>query len=88
MVHIASEPEGMTREEALTLWAGARERAVDELAIKAARLSRQGYPDKAAGFRAAARLLRLRALHERAQAAACWADEAIRACAPCRTSPR
>src|SRR3954469_15786020 len=56
--------------EALTLWAAARERAVDELASKAARLSGEGQKGEAAGIRAAARLLRVQALRERAQAAA------------------
>jgi hypothetical protein len=88
MILMRSKPEAMTRRHALALWAAARERAVDELAIKAARLSREGQKDQAAGLRAAARVLRFRAIQERAQAAASWADEAIRACAPCRTSPR
>jgi hypothetical protein len=83
---MASELGAMTRSHALALWAAARDRAVDELAIKAARLSGEGRTDEAAGVRAAARLLRLRAIQERAQATACWADEALRACAPCRTS--
>jgi hypothetical protein len=82
---MASGPGAMTRSHALALWAGARERAVDELASRAARLSREGRTDEAASVRAAARLLRVQAVQERAQAAACWAD-ALRACAPCRTS--
>jgi len=82
MILITSEPEATMRGHALALWAAARERAVDELAIRAARLSGEGRKDEAAGVRAAARVLRLRALHERAQAAACWAEEALRACAP------
>jgi hypothetical protein len=85
MMLMASGPGTMTRSHALALWAAARERAVDELAIKAARLLDDGQKDEAAGLRAAARLLRLRAIQERAQAAACWAD-ALWACAPCRTS--
>ena len=82
MILITSEPEATMRGHALALWAAVRERAVDELAIRAARLSGEGRKDEAAGVRAAARVLRLRALHERAQAAACWAEEALRACAP------
>jgi hypothetical protein len=85
MMLMASEPGVMMRSHALALWAAARERAVDELASRAARLSREGQKDEAAGLRAAARLLRRRAIQERAQAAACWAD-ALWACAPCRTS--
>ncbi len=70
MVDMESRQEATRRAYALTLWAAARERAVDELASKAARLSGQGQKDKAAGIRAAARLLRVQALEERAQAAA------------------
>src|SRR3954470_18333817 len=74
------------RAHALTIWAAARERAVDELSSRAARLAGEGQKDEAAGIRAAARLLRVQAIQERAQAAACWANEVSRACAPCRTS--
>ena len=77
-----SERETTRRAHALTLWAAARERAVDELASRAARLSREGWKDEAAGIRAVARLLRVQAIRERAQAAACWADEVIQACTP------
>ena len=69
---------GMGRAQALTLWAAARDRAVDELSGKALRLSRHGHPSEATRLRAAAHVLRVRALQERAQAAGCWADEAIR----------
>ena len=76
------------RAHALTIWAAARERAVDELSSRAARLAGEGQKDEAAGIRAAARLLRVRAIQERAEAAACWADAVSRACAPGRTSPQ
>ena len=85
MMLMANGPGAMTRSHALALWAAARERAVDELANRAARLSEDGQKDEAAGLRAAARLLHLRAIQERAQAAACWAD-ALWTCAPCRTA--
>jgi hypothetical protein len=64
-----------TRSEALILWAAARERAGDELLSRAAQLWREGLEDEAARLRAAAQLLRQRAREERAQAAACRADE-------------
>jgi hypothetical protein len=54
MILITSEPEATMRGHALALWAAARERAVDELAIRAARLSGEGRKDEAAGVRAAA----------------------------------
>ena len=83
---MAGEPGAITHADALTIWAAARERAVDELASRAARLSGEGRADEAAGIRAAARLLRVQAIQERAQAAACWPSGAVRASAPCRTS--
>ena len=64
-----------TRSEALILWAAARERAGDELLSRAAQLWREGLEDEAARLRAAAHLLCQRAREERAQAAACRADE-------------
>ena len=64
----------MTRADALTIWAAARERAVDELSSRAAQLSWGGQESEAARLRIAARLLRLRVIQERAQAAACRAD--------------
>ena len=68
-----------TRSEALILWAAARERAGDELLSRAAQLWREGRADEAARLRAAAQLLRQRAIAERAQAAACSASETGRA---------
>ena len=64
-----------SRSEALILWAAARERAVDDLSNRAAQLSREGCAEEAARLRAAAHLLCQRAREERAQAAACRADE-------------
>jgi hypothetical protein len=60
----------MTPARALTLWASARERARDDLLAQAVRLSRQGLAHEASQRRAAAYLLQVRALQERAQAAA------------------
>src|SRR5215207_6937396 len=74
MISMASGRETMTRVDALTIWAAARERAVDELSSRAAEMSCVGRENEAAGLRAAARILRLRALQERTQAAACRAD--------------
>ena len=74
MICKASGREAMTRADALTIWAAARERAVDELSSRAAQLSWGGQESEAARLRMAARLLRLRALQERTQAAACRAD--------------
>ena len=74
MICKASGRETMTCADALTIWAAARERAVDELSSRAAQLSWDGQESEAAGFRAAARILRSRALQERTQAAACRAD--------------
>ena len=54
--------------------------------VKDIKLAGEGQKDEAAGIRVAARLLRVRAIQERAEAAACWADAVSRACAPCRTS--
>jgi hypothetical protein len=55
---------------ALDQWAASREQAVKALANQAACLLHQGSRDEAAYFRMAARRLRVRALHERAKAAA------------------
>ena len=60
----------MTRAQALTIWAAARERARDELFAKAVRLSRLGLAEEAGRCRSAARILQVRAMQERAQAAA------------------
>jgi len=79
MILMASGQETMTRADALTIWAAARERAVDELSSRAAQLSWDGQEREAARLRVAARLLRLRAVQERAQAAACGADFTINA---------
>jgi hypothetical protein len=74
MILMASGRETMTRADALTIWAAARERAVDELSSRAAQLSWGGQESEAARLRVAARLLRLRAIQERAQAAECGGD--------------
>src|SRR5215203_6094960 len=74
MILMASGRETMTRADALTILAAARERAVDELSSRAAEMSWGGQENEAAGLRAAARALRQRAIQERAQAAACRAD--------------
>src|SRR5215211_5503155 len=79
MIFTASGRETMTRADALTIWAAARERAADELSSRAAQLSWGGQESEAAGLRAAARALRQRAIQERAQAAACRADFTINA---------
>jgi len=79
MILKARGRETMTRADALTLWAAARERAVDELSSKAAQVSREGQESEAARLRVAARILRLRAIQERAQAAECGADVIINA---------
>jgi len=55
---------------ALDLWAASRERAVIEVSENAAALADQGCHDQAEHFRFVARLLTVRAVHERAQAAA------------------
>jgi hypothetical protein len=55
---------------ALDLWAESRERAVKELSRKAAALAHQGCNDDAAFYVFAARSLRIKAMHERARAAA------------------
>ena len=55
---------------ALGLWAESRDRAITDLNKKAADLADQGCHDDAEYFRFVARLLTVRALHERAQAAA------------------
>ena len=77
MICKASGKEAMTYADALTIWAAARERAVDELSSRAAQVSREGQETEAARLRVAARILRLRALQERTQAAACRADLTI-----------
>ena len=69
------EPIRVTRGDALTIWAAARERAADDLALRAAQLGAAQW-DAAAGLRAAARILRQRAVQERAQAAACRTEKA------------
>ena len=55
---------------ALELWAASRERAIIEVSRKAASLADQGCSDGAAYFSFVARLLTVRAVHERARAAA------------------
>ena len=72
---MASEPDGKKRRDALMIWVAARERAVDELTRRAARLSREGREDEASRLWAAAHALQLRAAQERAQAAAYGPDE-------------
>jgi hypothetical protein len=57
-----------TRASALTTWAEARERAARALAGRAARA---GCRNEAERLRSAARLLQVRAVQDRAQAAAC-----------------
>ena len=52
---------------------------MEELTSRAAQLSAQGREDEVMVLRAAAHLLRLRAIQERAEAAACRADETIKA---------
>ena len=79
MICKASGQEAMTYADALTIWAAARERAVDELSSRAAQVSREGQETEATRLRVAARLLGLRALQERTQAAACRADLTINA---------
>jgi hypothetical protein len=75
MVQRTIEPIRVTRGDALTIWAAARERAADDLAFRAAQLTGAAHWDAAAGLRAAARLLRQRAVQERAQAAACRTEK-------------
>jgi|tagenome__1003787_1003787.scaffolds.fasta_scaffold16567241_2 hypothetical protein len=67
---MTAQAQTITRAQALTTWAAARERAHDELVAKAVRLSGQGFAKEASRCRAAARILQVRALQERAQAAA------------------
>src|SRR4051794_37524019 len=74
MMPLTSGPTRISRKDALTIWAAARERAADELTLKADRMTREAHGD-AARWRTAARLLRQRAVKERAQAAACRADK-------------
>jgi hypothetical protein len=66
---MSPEAPMMTRAEALTIWASARERARYELLAEAARLCRQGRAEEADQFRFAACILEIRAMQERAQAA-------------------
>jgi hypothetical protein len=72
---VVSEPDATKRRDALLIWAAARERAVNELTRKAARLSRAGHEDEATRLRAAAHALHVRATQERAQAAAYKSEE-------------
>ena len=60
----------LTQAQALTIWAAARERARDDLLAEAARLSRQGLAKEAIRRRVAAGILQVRAMQDRAQAAA------------------
>jgi hypothetical protein len=55
---------------ALELWAESRERAIIEVTKKAAGLAGQGRNDEAEYFRFVARLLTVRAIHEKSKAAA------------------
>ena len=55
---------------ALELWAESRERAITDVSTRATALAREGRQEDAAFFGFVARLLTIRALHERAQAAA------------------
>jgi hypothetical protein len=55
---------------ALELWAASRERAIIDVSRKASSLTDQGCHEDAAYFRFVARLLTVRAVHERARAAA------------------
>ena len=55
---------------ALGLWAESRDRAITDLNKKAADLADQGCHDDAEYFRFVSRLLTIRAIHERAHAAA------------------
>lgn len=55
---------------ALDIWAASRERAVSHLSRRAARLTHRGCSQDVAHLRFAARTLSVRAVHERAQAAA------------------
>ena len=54
--------------EALRLWAESRDRAISDVSEKAVELASRGYHDDAEHFRFVARLLTVRAMHERAQA--------------------
>jgi hypothetical protein len=70
---------------AFDLWAEARERTVIEVSQKAAALATQGRDDEAEHFRFVARLLTVRVVHERAQAAALRAAD--KGSTPDRPSP-
>jgi hypothetical protein len=63
------QAQTMTHVQALTIWAAARERARDELLAGAVLLARQGRAQEASRRRSAARMLQVRAMQERAQAA-------------------
>jgi hypothetical protein len=63
-------PTSNASARALELWADARERAIAELSRKAASLADLGCSDDAAHLGFAARLLAVRAINERARAAA------------------
>jgi hypothetical protein len=54
---------------ALELWAESRERAITEVSKKASALASHGRHDEAEHFRYVARLLTVRAMHERPKAA-------------------
>jgi hypothetical protein len=67
---MTTQTQTMTQAQALTIWAAARERARDDLLAEAARLSRQGLAKEAIRRRVAAGILQVRAMQDRAQAAA------------------
>jgi hypothetical protein len=62
------------------MWAESRERAIVEVSAKASALARRGYTDEAEHFRFVARLLTVRAMHEKSKAAA------LRAADPAHTA--
>jgi hypothetical protein len=55
---------------ALELWVESRERAITEVSRKATALAYRGRNDEAEHFRFVARLLTVRAMHEKSEAAA------------------
>jgi hypothetical protein len=61
---------------ALELWAQSRERAITDASKKASALASRGYDDEAEHFRFVARLLTVRAMHEKSEAAALRAADA------------
>lgn len=69
-IGLKRRPTPEDRAKALDLWVEARERVMDELAIDAAWLVRRGFRNEATPLWSAARILRERAIEERAQAAA------------------